>query len=83
MIKLLNLILESDSNQIKTTILRPRTVYYHECPHCKKEIFEKSTYVEFINEDRSKFIEYHRECKKPIKFYKTKEEIEQIKRFSK
>jgi hypothetical protein len=83
MIKLKNLILESDNNSIKTTILKPRTTYYHECPHCQKEIFEKHTYVEFINEDKSKFIEYHSDCKKPIQFYKTQEEMNEIEKFLK
>jgi hypothetical protein len=40
MIKLKNLILKSDSTQVKTTVLRPKTTYYHECPHCKTEILK-------------------------------------------
>jgi hypothetical protein len=67
--------------QVKTTVLKPRTVYYHECPHCGKEIHEKHTYCEpnsgLIENSEDRFVEYHSDCKMPIKFYKFPEEQQQ------
>ena len=74
-----------NSNRVetKTTVLKPRTTYYHECPHCLKEIHEKHTYSEFYLDEnkQEKLIEYHSDCRKPIEFYKTPEEQQEINNF--
>jgi uncharacterized C2H2 Zn-finger protein len=84
MIKLKQLITENKdpkkfyNEELKTTVRDSRPEYFHRCPHCNEEIYERHEYTE----DGGKTWR-HSDCGGLIEFYKTKEEIEETERFLK
>jgi NAD-dependent SIR2 family protein deacetylase len=84
MIKLKKLITENVDRErfknevLKKTIRQQRPEYFHECPHCHEEIYEKHSY----SDDGGKTMR-HSDCGGLIEYYKTEQELKEIEEFYK